>query len=83
MTDVMTEKAEGLEPLYSPAEVARFVGLSPVTLRQRVRRGLIRAVRPASARAVRIPESELRRLIAESVPALAASGPGDAKEEHA
>jgi hypothetical protein len=70
------------ERLYTAEQVSHFVGLSPVTLRQRVRRGLIRAVRPASARAVRIPESELRRLIAESMPVGALLGAADADKEH-
>jgi excisionase family DNA binding protein len=57
-----------LERLYTIHEVARLLGLSYITVWSWIRKGKVRAVKlGASPKApVRIPESEVRRLLKEA-----------------
>jgi excisionase family DNA binding protein len=52
----------GQEKLLSGAQVAELLGLKPVTIRQWIAKRKITAIKIGD-RAVRIPESEVQRLI--------------------
>ena len=59
-----TMKLPPLEPHYDLTTVARLTGLAVPTLRKLMVRNQLRVVRVAGTRALRVAESEVRRLLA-------------------
>jgi excisionase family DNA binding protein len=67
MSEGEKEKEGELERLYTIREVARLLGLSYITVWQWIRKGKLKAVKLGTSpkAPVRIPESEVRRLLKE------------------
>jgi excisionase family DNA binding protein len=61
-------EGEKVEKLYTIHEVARLLGLSYITVWSWIRKGKLKAVKLGTSpkASVRIPESEVRRLLKEA-----------------